>query len=63
MTDLLELVDVIDAVRTMLDHVSSEIPEAYSEEYVTAYSALTRISDRMYKDATRIKVGETDGGA
>lgn len=57
--DLLELVDVIDAVRTMLDHIASEIPERYAEEYVTAYSALTHISDGMYKDATRVR---TDGG-
>ena len=61
-TDLLELMDVIDAVRTMLDHISSEIPEMYSEEYVVAYSALTSISDSMYMDATKIRAKKTDGG-
>ena len=63
-TDLLELMDVIDAVRTMLDHIGSEIPERYSEEYASAYSALTHVSDRMYRDVTGDRtIEEIHGGA
>lgn len=62
--DLLELVDVIDAVRTVLSHIEDEIPPRYSGDFGVAYRALTHISDGMYRDATRDRtIEEVHGGA